>query len=145
MDIKAKRAAALKAAKELHAKAGAEGRDLTSEEETQISSLIEEVKGYDAKIAAGERGKGLLDQIGALGTEAKDGDRREDGLQKAAATLGDHFAATAYKSVKENLGVKGFSAATPEWEGPSKAAGDTHTVGSVFQTPTLTTFDQTIV
>ncbi|ALY08792.1 major capsid protein [Arthrobacter phage DrRobert] len=145
MDIKAKRAAALKAARELHAKAGAESRDLTSEEETQISDLIEEVKGYDAKIAAGERGKGLLDQIGALGAEAKDGDRREDGLQKAAATLGDHFAATAYKAVKENLGVKGFSAATPEWEGPSKAAGDTHQVGSVFQTPVLTTFDQTIV
>lgn len=147
MDIKAKRAAALKAARELHAKAGAESRDLTSEEETQISNLIEEVKGYDAKIAAGERGKGLLDQIGSLaGAEDEgDGDRRKDGLQVAAKSLGDHFAQTAYKAVKENLGVKGFSAATPEWEGPSKAAGDTHQVGSVFQTPVLTTFDQTIV
>ncbi|QCG76956.1 major capsid protein [Arthrobacter phage Scuttle] len=147
MDIKAKRAAALKAARELHAKAGAESRDLTSEEETQISNLIEEVKGYDAKIAAGERGKGLLDQIGSLaGAEDEgDGDRRKDGLQVAAKSLGEHFAQTAYKAVKENLGVKGFSAATPEWEGPSKAAGDTHTVGSVFQTPVLTTFDQTIV
>ncbi|ALY09411.1 major head protein [Arthrobacter phage Joann] len=146
MDIKAKRAAALKAARELHAKAGAESRDLTSEEETQISSLIEEVKGYDAKIAAGERGKGLLDAIGALGdADEENADRRKDGLQEAAATLGDHFAATAYKAVKENLGTKGFSMATPEWEGPSKAAGDTHTIGSVFQTPVLTTFDRTIV
>ncbi|ASR83742.1 major head protein [Arthrobacter phage Nubia] len=146
MDIKAKRAAALKAARELHAKAGAESRDLTSEEETQISNLIEEVKGYDAKIAAGERGKGLLDAIGALGdADEENADRRKDGLQEAAATLGDHFAATAYKAVKENLGTKGFSMATPEWEGPSKAAGDTHTIGSVFQTPVLTTFDRTIV
>ncbi|AZS07987.1 major capsid protein [Arthrobacter phage GreenHearts] len=146
MDIKAKRAAALKAARELHAKAGAESRDLTSEEETQISSLIEEVKSYDAKIAAGERGKGLLDAIGALGdADEENADRRKDGLQEAAATLGDHFAATAYKAVKENLGTKGFSMATPEWEGPSKAAGDTHTIGSVFQTPVLTTFDRTIV
>ncbi|AOZ65049.1 major capsid protein [Arthrobacter phage Lakshmi] len=146
MDIKAKRAAALKAARELHAKAGAESRDLTSEEETQISNLIEEVKGYDAKIAAGERGKGLLDAIGALGdADEENADRRKDGLQEAAASLGDHFAATAYKAVKENLGVKGFSTQTPEWEGPSKAAGDTHTIGSVFQTPVLTTFDRTIV
>ncbi|AOZ65110.1 major head protein [Arthrobacter phage Greenhouse] len=146
MDIKAKRAAALKAARELHAKAGAESRDLTPEEETEISNLITEVKGYDAKIAAGERGKGLLDAIGALGDAAEENaDRRKDGLQEAAASLGDHFAATAYKAVKENLGVKGFSTQTPEWEGPSKAAGDTHTIGSVFQTPVLTTFDRTIV
>ncbi|AOQ28220.1 major capsid protein [Arthrobacter phage Huntingdon] len=146
MDIKAKRAAALKAARELHAKAGAESRDLTPEEETEISNLITEVKGYDAKIAAGERGKGLLDAIGALGdADEENADRRKDGLQEAAASLGDHFAATAYKAVKENLGVKGFSTQTPEWEGPSKAAGDTHTIGSVFQTPVLTTFDRTIV
>lgn len=146
MDIKAKRAAALKAARELHAKAGAESRDLTPEEETEISNLITEVKGYDAKIAAGERGKGLLDAIGALGdADEANADRRKDGLQEAAASLGDHFAATAYKAVKENLGVKGFSTQTPEWEGPSKAAGDTHTIGSVFQTPVLTTFDRTIV
>ncbi|ATW58725.1 major capsid protein [Arthrobacter phage Urla] len=146
MDIKAQRAAALKAAQELHAKAGAENRDLTEAEEAEIKGHIAEVKSLDAKIAAGERGKGLLAEIGSLTSpEAKDGDRREDGLQTAAKSLGDHFAQTAYKAVKENLGVKGFSAATPEWEGPSKAAGDTHQVGSVFQTPVLTTFDQTIV
>ncbi|AZF97644.1 major capsid protein [Arthrobacter phage AppleCider] len=146
MDLKAKRAAALKAAQELHSKAAGEGRELTADELATVEGHIEEVKSLDEQIGRAERGSGLLKQIGELaGPEVKDGDRRKDGLQEAAASLGDHFAATAYKSVKENLGVKGFSAQTPEWEGPSKAASDTHTTGTVFNTPVLTTFDRTIV
>ncbi|ASZ74319.1 major capsid protein [Arthrobacter phage KingBob] len=145
MDLKAQRAAALKAAQELTKKAAAEGRDLTDAEAQAVEGHIADVKSLDAKIAAGERGKGLLDTIGSLAKGDENEDLREKGLQTAAKSLGEHFANSVYAEVKENLGVKGFSASTTEWEGPSKAAGDTHTVGSVFQTPVLTEFDRTIV
>ncbi|ALY09155.1 major capsid subunit [Arthrobacter phage HunterDalle] len=145
MDLKAQRAAALKAAQALTAKAAGEGRDLTDAEAQEVEGHIAEVKSLDAKIAAGERGKGLLSTLGSLAKGDENEDLREKGLQTAAKSLGDHFAKSIYSEVKENLGVKGYSVSTSEWEGPAKAAGDTHTVGSVFQTPVLTEFDRTIV
>jgi HK97 family phage major capsid protein len=111
----------------------------------EADALMTEVKGLNEQIKAAERGSDLLRQIGELGGE-KDGDARDQGLQEQAATIGEHFAKSgALDQMKANIGRKGYSVAAPEWNGPAKAATDNHSVGSVFQTPVLTTFDRTIV
>lgn len=136
MNLKEQRAAAFKAAKE-----ALEAGDFDLAE-----SKSAEVEELDAKITKATKGSALLERLGNLG-EGGEGDAREKGLEAAAAaTLGDHFAKSIYAEVKANVGTSGFTAKTPEWEGPSvKAATDTQVTGTTFNTPVLTTFDRTIV
>lgn len=145
MDLKAQRAAALKAAKDLLSKGQTENRDLTDDEASAVEGHLAEVKSFDEKIARAERGKGLLEQIGSLAGNEDEGDSRQKGLVEGAATIGDHFAKSIYEQVKSKRGTSGFSIAAPEWDGPSKAATDTTSTGTVFNTPVLTQFDRTIV
>lgn len=134
MDLKAQRAAALKAAQE-HLEKG---------EVDLAEAKMGEVESFNEQIAKAEKGSSLLRQIAEMTDGEKDGDAREKGLQEAAATLGDHFVKTALDQVRSKSGER-FSVATPEWTGPSKAATDTQSTGTVYNTPVLTEFDRTLV
>lgn len=135
MNLKELRAAALKAAQDHLAKGEVE------EAETKMG----EVEELNLKIAKAEKGSSLLRQI-AEQTGDDNGDAREKGLQASAATLGDHFAKSVLDEIraKSAAGEK-YSIATPEWTGPSKAATDPQSTGTVYNTPVLTEFDRTLI
>lgn len=137
MNLKAQRAAALKAAQDIVAKAKAEGRDLTADEITEVETKTAEVKDLDEKIAEAKRADAAVKAIGGL---APSETQEPGGDPSDAKSLGEHFVKTVRD---ELLRVKGgtFTVAAPEF----KAAGDTHvTTGSVWG-PYLTEFDKTIV
>lgn len=142
MNKKEQRAAALKAAQEIINNAKAGGRDLTDDEVTEVKSHKETVERLGAEIKAIEDQGSLIKGIADLsGGEPQDGRERSQEHLDAVKSLGDHFVKHAGPRLKEIRGLQGASAAAPEY----KAAGDTQTVGSVFQTPVLTQFDRTFV
>lgn len=139
MNLKAQRAAALKAAQEIVAKAKAENRDLTAEEIAEIEAKAAEVKELDAKIALATKGEALVQAIGALEPEEK----HEQPGQVQAKTLGEHFVQHAAKRLAEVRGIKGASVAAPEFKAntdPHATGGPSGGLGAV-----LTTVDRTIV
>lgn len=147
MNKKEQRAAALKAAQEIVAKAKGESRELTDEEFTQVTGYTETVKSLDVEIKAVESRGSVLAELGSLSEAAKGaGVQRTDEYQQAVKTIGEHFVKEAGDRLKAARGQSGaVVAAKSEWMGPTKAAGDTQTVGAVYQTPVLTEFDRTVV
>lgn len=152
MNLKEKRAAALKAAQDIVDGAKAAGVELTPEQATELQKLIEEVKAFDEKIAAALKGEQLLSALDALGNASAEAGGDEGGGDEGAPkgfttsgrksrSLGEHF----LKEVGEHLaGTKGrqFSLSSTEF----KAAGDTHVVtGWSAGVPVLTDYDKTVV
>ena len=141
MNIKAKRAAALKAAQDLINEAKSGGRDLTDDEVAEVKGYRDEINGYDAQIKAASEQSGLLSEIAGMKGADDGGDRREDGREpEGAKSLGEHFVKHTGTRLKEIKGLAGASAAAPEY----KAATDPQTVGA-WAAPLLTQVDRTIV
>lgn len=97
MNLKAQRAAALKAAQDIAAKAKADGRDLTEDEVTDIDAKIAEVGDLDKKIVAAQKSRASLDLLAGLGDQGGEtgegdqgGDVDESGV-KSARTFGERF------------------------------------------------------
>lgn len=144
MNKKEKRAAALKAAQDIINSAKAGGRDLSEDEVTEVKGYRDEVERLGNEIKAAEEQDSLIKGIEGLSAEGKAADggkERSPEYLEQVKSLGEHFVKHAGARLKEIAGVKGASATAPEF----KAAGDTHVVGSVFQTPVLTQFDRTII
>jgi HK97 family phage major capsid protein len=66
MNLKEQRAAALKAAQDIVAKAKDESRDLTAEEITEVETKTAEIRRIDSHIAAGDRSAALVKSIGGM-------------------------------------------------------------------------------
>ena len=138
MNLKQQRAAVLKAAQEIVAKAKAEARDLTAEEITEVEAKSAEVTDLDAQIARATKSAALVTAIGGMAPEEKS---PTDEMRATARTLGDHFMLHA-KSRLASLRDEGSTTiAAPEY----KAATDPQiTTGSGF-VPVLTQYDRTVV
>lgn len=140
MNLKEKRAAALKAAQDVVAEAKSADRDLTADEIAIIEAKQAEIRDLDGQIEAAAKSASVFDAIASLGVVEHDGEKR------AAKSLGEHFVksvgAEALSRVKT---VSGATVSAPEWLG-AKAASDTHEIGSdsVFE-PWLTDYDRTLV
>lgn len=97
MNLKQMRAAALKAAQDIAAKAKTDGRDLTDDEVSQIDAKIAEVAELDKKIEAAQKSRASLDRLAGLGDqgdEVGDGDQGSDADEsgvKAAKSFGERF------------------------------------------------------
>lgn len=139
MNLKQKRAAALKAAQEIVAKAKGESRSLTDEERTEVEAKTAEINDLDAQIEAAEKSDGLMAQISQLGGSAGDA---KDGDDKPAKSLGDHFV----KSIGGKDGIarlkahSGMTISSPEF----KAATDVHET-TEWPTDFVQQVDKTIV
>ncbi|HEX7352494.1 phage major capsid protein [Brachybacterium sp.] len=101
MNLKQQRAAALKAAQDIAAKAKADGRELTDDEVSQIDAKIAEVGELDKKIEAAQKSRASLDRLAGLGDEPgtvgdgdQGGDSDESGV-KAARSFGERFTKSA--------------------------------------------------
>ena len=136
MDYRAKRAQLLKQAQDLLD--GAKGRDITPDEELAVEAKMAEIKALDEQHSRQEKGSSLLQRLGQL---ARPEDVKDDGDDKPAKTIGEHFVKHAIEEVLAKRGVKGHSVAAPEY----KAATDTQVVSPTLVTPLLTEVDRTII
>lgn len=139
MNLKQQRAAALKAAQEIVAKAKGESRALTDEERAEIAAKTAEINALDEKIAAAKQSDDLMAQVAGLGGP-ESGDK--DGDDKPAASLGDHFV----KSIGGAEGVRrlkshsGAAVSAPEYK-----AADTPHLTTEWPTDFVQLVDKTIV
>lgn len=130
------RAAAIKSAQDIIAKAQTESRDLTADERTALKGFDATIEATGKIIAGAKETQDLMKKFSSLG-DADQGDREAAG----AKTLGEHFVKSVGDAGLSRVkSVSGTTVAAPEF----KAAGDTQaTPGSLA--PWLTEFDQTIV
>lgn len=105
MNLKQMRAAALKAAQDIAAKAKAENRDLTDDEMTTVEAKMTEVKDLDAKILKAAESRALMDRIAAVETPETDGEKAGDEASVKAedrGSFGERFVKSAsYKAFRE--------------------------------------------
>lgn len=142
MNLKAQRAAALKAAQDIVAKAQAESRALTDDERSTVEAKSAEVVELDAKIKAAEDSDALMSRIANLGGGSVSADDEKDGDKpEGAKSLGEHFAksvgSAGFMQLKER---GGFTVSAPEF----KASTDPQLVPSSLG-PVLTQVDRTVV
>lgn len=137
MDLKEMRAAELASAQAVVD--GAKGRDLTDDETKTVEGHVTEVKTLDAKIAAAMKSGKLVETLGAMG-RALDTQKNDD-VEEAARTLGEHFVKWAGPRLKEIRGISGASVSAPEY---TKLATDPQTIGAGFS-PYLTQIDTTVI
>jgi len=139
MNRKETRAALLKAAQDVIAKAKAEGRSLTAEEVADLEGKSAEIKALDAEIALAEKGDALVQAIGGFTPDEK----HEQPTAIQAKSLGEHFVKHAAKRLAEIRGIKGASVAAPEFKANTDAQATGGHSGSLAAL--LTTVDRTIV
>lgn len=90
------------------------GRDLTPDEQQQISSDLTKIKSWDDQIRASKASSDLLAQIAGIanGPEKKDANSPSD-----ARSLGEHFVkSAAYAEMVERKSVTRFTAGTAEFK-----------------------------
>lgn len=138
MNLKAMRAAALKAAQTIIDTAKAANRDLTDDEQTEVSAKFAEIEELDKKIEAAGKSADLIARIGAI-DPGKEG--KSDEQHAIAKSLGDHFVQHAKSRLSALRDEGSVSVSAPEF----KAATDNQvTNGGAFAT-VLTEYDRTIV
>lgn len=138
MNLKAMRAAALKAAQDIVAQAKAEGRDLTDAEQTEVEAKTAEIAELDEKIEKASKSAALVARIGAI-DPAHEG--KSDEQLAMAKTLGDHFIKHAKSRLASLRDEGSTSIAAPEF----KAATDNQVTNGGAFSPVLTEVDRTIV
>lgn len=136
MNLKALRAAALKAAQDLIEQAKVAGRDLSADEQAEVEAKFAEIDELDKKIEAAAKSDGLMARIAGLGGNPGDAD------DKPAKSLGEHFVkhAGGGQSFARLKSTRGFSVTAPEF----KAATDPQLTPAAFS-PVLTQVDRTVV
>lgn len=138
MNLKAQRAAALKAAQDIVNAAKAADRELTEDEQSEVEAKMAEIKDLDGKIEKAEKSADLMRQFDSFGG-GKDTEAGE-----TAKSLGEHFAKSLGEADLSRLKtVTGHTLSVPDWV-PSKAATDTNTVPSSLA-PWGTLYDNTVV
>ena len=141
MNWKAKRAAAVKAARDIAAAAMTAGRDLSDDERKSIGAAMEEVSEADRHLKAEAEGAALLERLDGLAVkDVPDGDKGGD--ETPARTLGDHFVKSVGGDGLARLRrTPGGSVGAPEF----KAATDGHSTPAAFTGSVLQDVDTTLV
>ncbi|POH63952.1 phage major capsid protein [Cryobacterium zongtaii] len=137
MNLKEKRAAALKAAQAIIDGSKALGRDLNAEESAAVEGHVTEVKALDIQIAAAAKSADLIESIGGLAPE-----QDIPAASGAAKSLGEHFIKSAGDRIK-SIGERGVTIVAPEF----KANTDTQVSPALSTASTLNIaqVDQTVI
>jgi len=138
VNLKEKRAAALKAAQGVIDGAKAAGRDMNAEEATALEGHVTEVKSLDTQIGAAQKSADLIASLGALAPD----EAVTTTSQRGAKSLGDHFIKSAGDRIK-SISERGVTIVTPEF----KANTDTQS-SPALSTPSTynrSDVDETIV
>lgn len=120
MNLKAMRAAALKAAQDIIDGAKAAGRDLTETEQTEVQAKFAEIDELDKKIDAAAKSADLVARIGSLGSVKADEDIAPS---DQATSLGEHFIKHAGAALKGRAGGTRFTASAPEFKATPVTTG----------------------
>lgn len=144
MNLKQQRAAALKAAQDIVAKAKAESRELSDDEQTEVEAKAAEVEDLDKRIAKAAKSESLIGRIGAIAPG--DDESQGDGEKSAPAkSLGEHFVkAVSSDELARLKSVSGHTTSVAEWTPPSKASSDSNSTPSSLA-PWGTEYDRTVV
>lgn len=142
MSIKEQRAATLKAANDIVAKAKAEDRDLTPDEISDIEAKTAEIVEFDKTIANQAKGAQVLSALGAVAPDQE----TPGGFsgEAKARSLGEHFVKSVGADTLRNAkGVNGASVMAPEF----KASTDTSVTGGTggALSPLVTQIDANVV
>jgi HK97 family phage major capsid protein len=155
MNLEQMRAAAIKAAQAIIAKAKAENREHTADEVTELEAKAAEVTELDGKIAAAKRSADVAAKFAGLtvdengieldanGTPKAKGDGTGTGTKAKAddpadaQTLGEWFVKSGgVKSLESSAGTQRSVAVKGEFTGPkAKAATDTQVTGGAYAGP----------
>lgn len=141
MNLKALRAAALKAAQDIIA--AASGRDLTADEVKSLREKRDEISDLDSRIKAQEDGDELIKSLGGLAPSEESPSSRSKREAKSKS-LGRHFIQEAGERLKQVRGISGASVSSSEFKAPT----DTIVTGGPGDDETgilLTQVDRTIV
>lgn len=136
MNLKAARAAALKAAQAIVD--GAKGRDLTDDEHTAVAGHVAEIKSLDEKIAKAAETEAMMGSLKELGTPTvKDS---VDELNDKVDSLGD-YVIKMWGDKLASLHLRGARISAPEYKAPSTQV----VTGWGAGIPVLTDYDKTVV
>lgn len=110
-------------------------RSLTSEEISQVTDFVAEIKAFDERIKSSMDAEALLDSIGSMPlSEVKNADGTE-------ISLGRHFVKNAFGQLNARVKSSRFDLQVPEF----KAATDTHLTTTTGAGIILPEYDRTIV
>lgn len=115
MNLKAMRAAALKAGKDIAAKAKADGRDLTADEVTAIDAKIAEVVDLDQKLAMAAKSKVSIDRLAGVGDDDdEDGEGMASRLVFGRKGAGRRAAEALMSATAGPMGAKIMPTSVPQ-------------------------------
>ena len=139
MNLKAKREAALKAARDIAEKAKGENRNLDDAEIKAIDEHLVEADNLKAQIETAAKSAETMSRISALGSGEPEG---EKGEERPARSLGEHFVKSigGAEGVRRLKSLGGMTVAAPEF----KAATDAHAT-TPYPTEFVQDVDKTIV
>jgi len=138
MDLKAQRAAALKAAREIVDQARKEQRNLTDDEQASVKSHMDTVDTLDKQI----EGENLVKSVLSLDSTDNDPDE-PSGPSTKGMTLGEHFAKAVGEAGFSRLKtVSGATVSAPPFV---KAATDPQVTTGAGLSPFLVEYDRNIV
>lgn len=119
MNLKEKRAAALKGARDLAEAAKSASRSMTTEELAQANTFLETVKECDSLIKAATESDSVMQELASLAGSSVETPESKGGSERQAKSLGDHFVKSlqaAGRSLKEpgTFHAPEFKAATDD-------------------------------
>lgn len=100
------------------------GRQLTADEVKTLDDRLAKIEAIDAKLDAAKAAEEAVTRFEALGALPQ----QSDGVKadRQAATLGEHFVKSVGADRVKAFPQTGGTLTAPEWNGPRKAATDTH-------------------
>lgn len=140
MNLKQQRDAAVQAARAIVDGVKSAKRELTDDEQTELTGLKSTIAELDEKLARAKAGSELLDSFSTLTPEQA---KSDIDTTSGPLSLGDHFVKHAGERLQANRGIKGASAAAPEFN--FKAATTTQATTAGVYGPVLTDIDRTII
>ncbi|MDN6707027.1 phage major capsid protein [Corynebacterium glyciniphilum] len=121
MNLKEQYEAAVKAARELHAKYGT---DMTDEQFTEVKSALDKVDDLGEKLQKAEEESATIDRLRSLNLDGGT-DGRKNAHEPEAKSIGAHFVKSARDRLSEQASGRRIEFSAPEFDG-TKAADDPH-------------------
>ena len=121
MNLREQYEAAVKAARDLHAKYGT---DMTDDQFTEVKAALDKVDDLGDQLKKAEEDSAMLDRLRSLNLDGG-ADGRKNAAEPEAKTIGEHFVKSARDRLSEQASGRRIEFSAPEFDG-TKAADDPH-------------------
>ena len=123
MNLREQYEAAVKAARDLHAKYGT---DMTDDQFTEVKAALDKVDDLGDQLKKAEEDSAMLDRLRSLNLDGG-ADGRKNAAEPEAKTIGAHFVKSARDRLSEQASGRRIEFSAPEFAG-TKAADDPHKI-----------------